>query len=100
MNWIWFGINVGVILACILYLILKKPKSLVFLLMSLLFYMINLAIVVLGRINAEWVFPSGELICFHNMQLSISYMRGINVLVLVMISTYYVIRSLKRKESN
>ena len=100
MNLIFFIINAGVIVACILYLLLKKPKCFAFLLMSLLFYMINLAVVVLGRINTEWVIPSRDLISIKNMQISMSCLNAINVLILVIISIHYVIRNLKRKERN
>ncbi len=96
MNWVFFGIHTGVVIACILYLILKKPKQLIFVLLSLFFLAANLIIIILGRIKVKWINPSGEWDQINTIQDVISYLDMFSILVLMAMTLFFIIRYIKK----
>ncbi|MDD5017922.1 MAG: hypothetical protein PHO15_07495 [Eubacteriales bacterium] len=97
MNWILFGIHTGIIIAGILYLLLKKPKRSIFALLSVLFLAVELAIKVLRRICSEWLASPAEWEQMNNMAYVIDSLYVLNTIILVAMTMYFLIKNKKEK---
>ncbi len=98
MNWVLFCIHAGIYIACILYLLLKKQKRSVFMLLSVIFLAIALMGKVLMIVRSEWLVPSGQWEIADNMANVASTLGFFNTLFLLALTIYYV--KLHKKPSN
>lgn len=104
MNWILFGVQSGIIITCILYLLFRKKKNLTFLLISCVFLVAQLAITVLGVVRSETVRTSTDMEALSGQLNNLSYVSDslyiLITIILTVMSILFVRKNYNREKEN